>query len=232
MIQAGITTFIVPADVTTFMKVTYPTEDADVRELMQVRDAGYFTFPEIPTLETRYMHLAGITDREFTLEFIEQLKMAGYDLTLDVQSFVRHVDPESGRITLRDVSAKEHMFRYFSKIKLDNLEARTLTGSSDPEGAAVILESWGSRETLVTQGTGVLVRADHTTFHERLTNRGYSGRTGRGDTTFAGYLAWRIDHGVAESLKFASAIASIKLEKPGPFSGSLDDVLQRMKSDA
>ena len=69
---------------------------------------------------------------------------------------------------------------------------------------------------------------NQTTFYEKFTNRSTIGRTGRGDTTFAGYLAWRMNHGVDESLKFASALASIKMETPGPFSGSLEDVLQRM----
>jgi sugar/nucleoside kinase (ribokinase family) len=54
------------------------------------------------------------------------------------------------------------------------------------------------------------------------------GRTGRGDTTFAAYLARRNDHGVSESLKFAAALVSIKMETPGPFQGSLADVLARM----
>jgi sugar/nucleoside kinase (ribokinase family) len=54
------------------------------------------------------------------------------------------------------------------------------------------------------------------------------GRTGRGDTTFGSYLARRLECGVVESLKFAAALASIKMERPGPFSGSLEQVLERM----
>jgi len=34
---------------------------------------------------------------------------------------------------------------------------------------------------------------------------------------------------VAESLKFAAALVSIKMETPGPFQGTLADVLARMK---
>jgi sugar/nucleoside kinase (ribokinase family) len=54
------------------------------------------------------------------------------------------------------------------------------------------------------------------------------GRTGRGDTTFAGYLARRLDEGPAEALRFAAALVSIKIETPGPFQGTLSDVLSRM----
>jgi hypothetical protein len=41
-------------------------------------------------------------------------------------------------------------------------------------------------------------------------------------------LAWRLDHDVAASLKFAAALVSIKMETPGPFRGSLEDVLKRI----
>jgi sugar/nucleoside kinase (ribokinase family) len=43
------------------------------------------------------------------------------------------------------------------------------------------------------------------------------------------YLARRMDHGVQESLAFAVALASIKMETPGPFRGSLEEVLARMR---
>jgi hypothetical protein len=42
------------------------------------------------------------------------------------------------------------------------------------------------------------------------------------------YLAGRIDHSVEDSLGFAVALASIKMETPGPFRGTLEDVLARM----
>jgi hypothetical protein len=38
-----------------------------------------------------------------------------------------------------------------------------------------------------------------------------------------------MDHDVAESLKFAAAMVSIKMETPGPFAGTLDGVLKRMR---
>jgi sugar/nucleoside kinase (ribokinase family) len=38
----------------------------------------------------------------------------------------------------------------------------------------------------------------------------------------------RLTHGPAESLKFAAALVSIKMETPGPFAGTLEDVLARM----
>jgi sugar/nucleoside kinase (ribokinase family) len=59
--------------------------------------------------------------------------------------------------------------------------------------------------------------------------RSNEGRTGRGDTTFGAYLARRLDHSIEESLRFAAAVVSIKMESPGPFRGSIEDVLARMR---
>jgi hypothetical protein len=75
---------------------------------------------------------------------------------------------------------------------------------------------------------GVLAHVAGKEYFEPFTNRSSVGRNGRGDTTFAGYMAWRLEHGPAEALKFAAALASIKMEKVGPFTGSLEDVLTRM----
>jgi sugar/nucleoside kinase (ribokinase family) len=76
---------------------------------------------------------------------------------------------------------------------------------------------------------GVLVRCGDVTSFERFTNRSSEGRTGRGDTTFGSYLASRIDHEPAEALKYAAALVSLKMEKPGPFDGTLDDVWACMR---
>jgi sugar/nucleoside kinase (ribokinase family) len=38
-----------------------------------------------------------------------------------------------------------------------------------------------------------------------------------------------LNHDARESLKFAAALVSIKMETPGPFKGTLEDVLKRLK---
>ena len=75
----------------------------------------------------------------------------------------------------------------------------------------------------------MLARVRGKSCYEKFSNNNVSGRTGRGDTTFAAYLSWRLNHGVAESLKFAAALVSIKMETPGPFNGTLEDVARRLK---
>jgi len=52
------------------------------------------------------------------------------------------------------------------------------------------------------------------------------GRTGRGDTCFATYVARRLEVGPEEACRFAAAVTSLKMEHPGPYRGSRADVEQ------
>lgn len=228
MKEIGIDVHLVPARETTHMYVFHPSADVDVREIIQKRNAGFFTLEEIPAIDAAFVHLAGVSDQEFTPSFVDGLHKRGVNLSADMQSFVRRVEPGTGRVTFEDVPEKRRIVSLLNKVKLDVVEAKILTGTDDLEKAALQFEQWGAAETLVTQSAGVLARAGGKTHYEAFTNRNSDGRTGRGDTTFAGYLARRMDHGVAESLRFAAALVSIKMEKPGPFDGSLEDVLERM----
>ena len=228
MRRVGITTFIIPSPVTSFMQVIHPSADVDDRRMILKSNAGHLTIDEFPAIQTKHLHLAGISDQEFTLPLIDALHAKGYDLSVDMQSFVRQVDPVTSEVFFLDVPAKQQIVRGMRRIKLDVVEARLLTGEADLERAALAFERWGSPETLITESKGVLARANGKTYYEAFSNSNTTGRTGRGDTTFAGYLARRMDHDVPESLKFAAAMVSIKMETPGPFSGTLTDVLQRM----
>jgi sugar/nucleoside kinase (ribokinase family) len=221
MRQIGITVHVVPTDVTTYMKVVHPSADVDDRQMFQLADAGLFAPADIPALDVRQVHLAGITDQEFDLSFVRGMKARGYRLSADMQSFVRQVDPESRRISFGDVADKAQLVQLLDMVKLDVVEARVLTGTDDLERAAIMFEGWGSPETL-----------NGKTYWEPFSNRSVVGRTGRGDTTFAAYMARRLDYDPEESLKFAAALVSIKMERAGPFDGSLADVLERMTATA
>ncbi|NLA40526.1 MAG: carbohydrate kinase, partial [Smithella sp.] len=132
-------------------------------------------------------------------------------------------------IEYSDVANKKVIAAVMDKLKLDVVEARILTGTDNLEKAAVIIESWGCPEILITQSDGVLARVNGKTYYEKFSNSNVSGRTGRGDTTFSAYLSQRLEKDVPESLKFAAALVSIKMETPGPFNGTLEDVLQRIR---
>jgi sugar/nucleoside kinase (ribokinase family) len=160
MRQIGITVHVVPTDVTTYMKVVHPSADVDDRQMFQLADAGLFAPADIPALDVRQVHLAGITDQEFDLSFVRGMKARGYRLSADMQSFVRQVDPESRRISFGDVADKAQLVQLLDMVKLDVVEARVLTGTDDLERAAIMFEGWGSPETLITRADGVLARVN------------------------------------------------------------------------
>lgn len=228
MEDLGIDTYLIPAKETTYMRVEHPGEDVDIRKMYQFKNAGYFTGDELPEFESTFIHLAGITDREFTLEFIDELRRRGGSLSADMQSFVRQVDPDTRQIHFKEVPNKRELVSMLDRVKLDKVEAELLTGYRDIEKAAAEIERWGADEVVITQAEGVLARVKGKTFYERFSNKSSVGRTGRGDTTFAAYLSWRLHHEAAESLKFSAALVSIKMESPGPFKAGLEDVLERI----
>ena len=230
MQQNGIEVYVIPSAETTYMEVVHTSADVDDRQMLQLANAGFFSLEDLPPLAAHQVHLAGITDQEFDLGFIRGLKGNGYRLSADMQSFVRQVDPVTRRIFFRDVPNKTEIVGLMDMVKLDIVEAKVLTGADDLEQAALIIETWGCPEILITRAEGVLARVNGKTYYEKFSNQSVVGRTGRGDTTFAGYLARRLDHDVSESLKFAAALVSIKMETPGPFGGTLADVLARMQA--
>jgi sugar/nucleoside kinase (ribokinase family) len=227
--DAGVDTYLIPAEVTTYSRVTHESENVDQRRITIVRTAGRIRLDEVPKLHSRSVHLAGISDSEFDMDLLRGLKSRGGHLSVDLQSFVRQITPVTQEIAFADVADKQAIVRMMDKVKLDVVEAKILTGTDDLEQAARIVESWGCPEVVITHSQGVLARACGNTYYEKFSNRSVVGRTGRGDTTFAAYLCRRLEHNPEDSLKFAAALVSIKMESPGPFHGTIEDVFRRMR---
>jgi len=76
--QSGVVVHVIPSETTTYMRVVHPSSNVDEREMYQLKNAGPFQVSEIPALEARLVHLAGITDQEFDLEFVAAMKSRGY----------------------------------------------------------------------------------------------------------------------------------------------------------
>ena len=229
MKDLGVDVFVIPADCTTYSRVLHKSENVDERDITLVRTAGLIRIDDIPEIDSHFVHLAGISDSEFDMALIDGLKKRGYSLSTDMQSYVRQITPVTHEINFGDVKDKKEIVSKMDKVKLDIVEARVLTGTDDLEKAALIVESWGCPEIMITCSEGVLARVNGVTYYEKFSNNSVIGRTGRGDTTFAAYLAWRLEHDPGESLKFAAALVSIKMETYGPFNGTLEDVYTRIK---
>ena len=83
---------------------------------------------------------------------------------------------------------------------------------------------WGAKEIMITHNTEVLVFDGREIYTCPIKARNLSGRTGRGDTTFAGYVNERLTSDIPAALRFATALVSLKMETPGAFCGTRADV--------
>jgi len=143
-------------------------------------------------------------------------------LAADVQGFVRVV--REGRMVYEVWPEQETILSHLDVLKTDAVEAEMLTGTADIRAAAQMLAALGPREIVLTHRNGVLVYAggefhEAGFFPERLV-----GRSGRGDTCLAAYVARRLAFPPAEATRWAAAVTSLKMEAEGPFRRDIGEV--------
>ncbi len=207
----------------------YFTEDKERREAVLLSKADRFNLYEIIDENSDIYCLAGLFVGEIPDSFIVPLSKKG-KVALDAQCILRKSD-ENGNMLYTDWENKKILIPYLTYLKVDAAEAEILTGFSDTLKAIKQLGAWGVKEVMLTHNTKVMILADGELYFAPYTNSNNSGRTGRGDTTFAAYLAWRKNHSAKDSVEFAATLCSIKMEKPGVFSSSVEDVLKRMSEE-
>ena len=211
---------------TTSIRNVYLSEDRERREVSLIAAAEPFTVAEVPDVVAKVLHLAGLFHGEIPPSMIAPLAER-WALAVDAQGLLRRV--ENGAMIFRDLEDKESLLPLVQFLKADAAEAEVLTGESEPLRAAHALHAMGPREVMVTHNAGVAVFEGGTVHQAPFTSKNLSGRTGRGDTCFASYLAWRFAHDAEESSRYAAALTSIKMENPGVFRGTVEDVLARMR---
>jgi sugar/nucleoside kinase (ribokinase family) len=226
---AGVDLFVRPGEARQY-RVVFPTENVDQRQGFVIKSGGQFAIGDMPPLEPCLVHVCCFGFRELHLDLMRALKARGFRLSVDMQNFVLQADDKTGVVRHKDVPEKKEILGMADFVKLDAMEAQTLTGAGVLQDQADMLEEWGCAEAIITCSEGALARSKGKTAFVKFTNRSTRGRMGRGDTVMGSYLACRLDHSVEESLRFAVALTSIKMESPGPFRGSVDDVIERMNN--
>ncbi len=206
----------------TEMENTYFTADRERRRCLCTRMIEPYRPEDIPEEKARIYHLAGLVAGDIGPDMIKACAALG-DAALDVQAVLRCRN-EDGSLELRDWPEKKEYLPLIRYLKTDAAEAEVLTGTDDREKAAFMLCEWGAKEVLITHNTEAIVCDGERIYRAPLKARNLSGRTGRGDTTFAGYLGERLHRSIPEALEFAAALVSLKMETPGPFTGTREDV--------
>ena len=190
-------------------------------------DGDPFRFEELPQVKTKVYHFAGLVYGDFDGALLTEAAKHG-KVGLDVQCMLRHVEPDKS-MAFHDWAEKKELLPLMDYFKTDAAEAEVLTGLTDRVEAAKMLHDWGAKEVVITHNTEVLAYDGEKVYTCPIKARNLSGRTGRGDTTFAGYIAERQRGSVEEALNFCTALVSLKMETPGPFKGTREDVLAYMK---
>ncbi len=224
--ESGAEVQVLDSAATTSIRNVYHSVDRERRTVTLLSRADPFTVDEIPAVSTHTFYFAGLFVGELPDALILPAARRA-DVALDVQGVLR--TEVKGSLIFRDWAAKDEYLPHIAYLKADAAEAEILTGTNDREKAAHMLGGMGAREVMITHHTEVIVGAAGRIYRAPFTPRNLSGRTGRGDTCFAAYLARRLRDGIQDSLEFAAALVSIKMETPGVFTGSIADVRARMQ---
>ncbi|MBQ7215211.1 MAG: hypothetical protein IJS39_04425 [Synergistaceae bacterium] len=214
---------VLESEATCSIQNRYLTPDKERRVCTSLSVCDKFTSEDLRTLAgvcAEVYHFAGLVYGDFDGDIFADIPGK---IAVDVQGFLRHVEADR-TMSFRDWQAKREYLPMIHYLKTDAAEAEILTGESDRYRAAEILAGWGAGEVMITHNTEILIFDGRKFYVCPIKSRNLSGRTGRGDTAFSGYINSRIRKGIPESLLFASALVSLKMETPGPFTETLQDV--------
>ncbi len=220
--DAGIDVFPVWTEESTGIENYYPDPGSDFRRCRPLGFAGTFRPGDLPQIQGRLYYLGTVMAGEIDLEFLSAVAARG-PVALDAQGCLRTI--EDGELVTNGWDWAEEALPYIRYLKLDDREARALIGEEELERAARRLADMGVAEVVLTHSGGVLVLAEGRIFRAPFRPKSLAGRTGRGDTCFSSYLARRLlGDTPAAATRFAAALTTLKLARPGPFRGSLEEV--------
>jgi len=230
---AGIDCYPAYSPASTVVTLEYKTRNVDQREIRIESTAGTISAEHLEGLETRAVAVSPSLRGEVEPEFFEILhRRAGVILAMDVQGFVRVL--RGGSLCYEPWAEMARVLPNIDILKSDAVEAHHLTGQTDIEKAAVEFANLGAKEIVLTHSEGVLIHAGGRFHHYAFHSGSQNGRSGRGDTCMGSYVAKRLSLPPIEAGKWAAAVTSLKVEKPGPFDRSISEVeafIQRYYND-
>jgi sugar/nucleoside kinase (ribokinase family) len=226
----GIEVEVLPSAHTVYFENIY-TENQDYRTQRVQQKADPFTVEQLLDIDARIFHLGPLLADDIPLELIKSLSERGI-VSLDVQGYLRKVlDKE---VVAIDWHAKKEALRYVDILKASRSEMEVLTGHEDVRRGAEALSDWGVKDVVITLGSmGSVIYKDGIFYDIPAFSPDGSvvDSTGCGDTYMAGYLYQRLKGaGSQDAGEFAAAMATLKIESSGPFTGTEEDILALLNS--
>ena len=225
----GIEIKVQPSTHTVYFENIY-AENQDQRTQNVLAKADPFEIEELKSINARIFHLGPLLADDISIGLIKTLAAKGR-VSLDVQGYLRKV--VNKKVHATDWPGKKEALQYVEIVKADVAELQALTGCEDSADGAKLLADWGVKEVVITNGSGGSVIYNDGLFYTipAYFPRIVADATGCGDTYMAGYLYRRIKgDGIQQSGEFAAAMASLKMETPGPFIGLEGDVMAFLKA--
>ena len=216
--------YLLPSTRSTDMSNHYYTPEKERRTSACTSQGDPFKIDDMPAdISADIYHFAGLIYGDFDNDMMKALSQKGA-VAVDVQACLRNRNDADGSLFFKDWADKEEMLPFITYLKTDAAEAEIMTGLTDRKEAAKLLYAWGAKEIMITHNTEVLIYNGKDFYICPIRSRNLSGRTGRGDTTFAAYINERLTHSIKDSLLYATATVSVKMETPGPYKGTRKDV--------
>jgi sugar/nucleoside kinase (ribokinase family) len=219
----GIKVQVQPSAHTVYFENIY-AENQDERTQNVLAKADPFDLEQLANVKAKVFHLGPLLADDISTDLIRALSKRGR-VSLDVQGYLRKV--ENQKVFATDWPGKKEALQFVSILKADVAELQALTNCRDTRDGAKQLADWGVKEVVITNGSGGSLIFCEGVFYTIAAYRPKTiiNATGCGDTYMAGYLYRRIKgDGIQQAGEFAAAMASLKMENPGPFTGTEDDV--------
>jgi sugar/nucleoside kinase (ribokinase family) len=220
----GTETLVLPTANTLYFENIY-SENQDHRTQRVSQQADPFSAEQLSGVNARYYHLGPLLANDIPVSLIKDLSKKGM-VSLDVQGYLRKVENEA--VVHIDWPAKKEALQYIHILKANESEMEVLTGQKDVRKGAIALASWGVKEVIITLGSrGSVVYKDQAFYDipAYIPTTTVVDATGCGDTYMAGYLYQRSKNANPQDAgEFAAAMATLKIESSGPFTGNAADV--------
>ncbi len=217
-----------PSLKTTTFENIYP-DQSDHRKQLVHAIAEPFSLEDLSDANFDLVHLGALTCHDFSPEFIQGLSRKSR-ISLEIQGFLRIIN--NGEVKYRNWDQRETILPLIHTLKANEDEASILTGETNMHDAAQWIAARGVQEVVITLGNKGSLILYQGMFYEipAFPPHPLVDATGCGDTYMAGYLYQRNrSSDVAQSGIFAAAMATIKLENFGPFSGDEVSIQQLVK---
>ncbi len=226
--EEGIEICALPSDHTVYFENIY-SANQNHREQNVLHKASPFNTLEMPQIESRIFHLGPLLSDDIPVDLVKSLAAKGL-VSLDIQGYLRYVKDK--KVLYRDWTDKKEVLSNISILKANEFEMEVVTGTSDIHDGAKYLADLGVKEVIITLGSNGSIIYKSGAFYEipAYTPKEVIDATGCGDTYMAGYL-WKKIKGasVEEAGEFGAAMATLKIQSSGPFSGNEELVQQVLR---